>query len=65
MGQEVGLYLQFNQGQAVEALVQEKAIPQLRHALSDLGEWKMETEREEGFVRARFYKNEEGVDGTA
>ncbi|WP_176724140.1 hypothetical protein [Desulfoplanes formicivorans] len=49
----------------MEALVQEKAVPQLRHALSDLGEWKMETANEDGFIRARFYKNEEGADGSA
>ncbi len=59
----MGLHLQFNQGQQVEAWVQEKALSQLHNALTRLEDWDMKTLHEEGFVRARFFKKEAGSDG--
>ncbi|WP_462323434.1 hypothetical protein [Desulfoplanes sp.] len=59
----MGLYLQFNQGQAVEVLVQEKAVSQLRNVLSRLGDWGMHTLDEGGYIRARFFKEEDCTDG--
>jgi hypothetical protein len=49
----------------VEALVQERAVVQLRNALAHLDEWGMRTREEDGCVRALFFRKEEGGDEPA